>query len=353
MVRADSYRPDIDGLRALAVVAVILYHLGLDEFGGGFTGVDVFFVISGFLITRLVRSAVNRGNFSFATFYLRRARRLFPALAVALTGTFVLGALIFAPSHFEDLAEMTFYAIVSLSNVQLWMQSGYFDSAAELKPLLHTWSLAVEEQYYLVWPALVVFLLRFKREFVAAGAIAVLGLASLWATDVFLYSDPEAAFYLTPFRVSEFAIGALMVWVVQYQPQNKLVLEPLVALGLGAVLWPVFAYSENTAFPGTAALVPCLGTALLIYAGQAKYLGWLLRNRAAVTIGLISYSLYLVHWPLIVYYRYLILDEPTAFEQVSIVFVAFVLAGLMYRYVETPFRGRRATEADSKHRFPV
>lgn len=363
MSRPAEYRADIDGLRAVAVLAVLLYHLGFEGFQGGFVGVDVFFVISGFLITRLIRAEVlASGTFSFSNFYVRRARRLFPSLFFTLCLSFVLAFLLFSPAHLQRLGGSIVHALLSLGNFFFWSESGYFDADTVVKPLLHTWSLGVEEQYYLLWPlSLVLLLLKAKRYtpplIVLSGAIS-LGLnelfrdgppAALTAISAAMgswFADGAATiFYLAPFRVFEFSFGAILVWLVRHQPRNRLALEPLVPIGLLMIAYPVLTYTHETVFPSTNALLPCLGAAVLIYAGQAEWAGRILSNRMAVGIGLISYSLYLIHWPMIVFYKYWTFRPLALPEQVAICVLSLLAAALMYRFVERPFRIRSGSSA--------
>ncbi len=332
-----TYRADIDGLRAIAVVAVILYHFGFEAFGGGYVGVDVFFVISGFLITRMIRAQVAAGTFSFSNFYVRRARRLFPALFATIVATLGAAYLLFSPQHLERFGGSILHALFAAANFYFWGESGYFDADAAVKPLLHTWSLGVEEQFYLLWPALLVLLLR-RSSRSALVFIAAAGTLSLLLAERWLGSDEAAAFFLLPPRVMELALGAAMVWITDREPRNKLLLEPLVWAGLALIALSVLSYSETTPFPGLTSLVPCVGTALLIYGGRARYSGRILSNRPAVGIGLISYSLYLVHWPLLVFYRYYKLDEPSRLESWVLIAISFAAAALMYRFIENPIR---------------
>ncbi|MBI4887935.1 MAG: acyltransferase [Acidobacteria bacterium] len=336
-----DYRPDIDGLRALAVLAVVCFHLGVAPARGGYVGVDVFFVISGFLITRLILGDLQAGTFSLSRFYERRARRLFPALSFTVGCSFLFAVLLFSPQHLKPFGGSAVATMLGVSNVYFWYESGYFDVEAAFKPLLHVWSLCVEEQFYLVWPAFMLLLWRLRSNWFRAGAIAAAGVVSLVLSERALSVDAAASFYLTPFRVVEFAAGALMVWLVARQPTNGLWLEPIALGGLALVAYPVFAYTPATPFPGLHALVPCLGTALLLHAGAARYTGMLLRNAPAVGLGLISYSLYLVHWPIIVFYRYYKFDDLSGREAWALVAVSVAAAFFMYRFIERPFRRRR------------
>jgi len=334
------YRADIDGLRAIAVLSVLFFHVGFDGFSGGFIGVDVFFVISGFLITRLIKDELEAETFTFSNFYVRRMRRLFPALFFTLISTFLLGIVLFSPPHLERLGESALYALFSLSNFFFWGESGYFDIEANFKPLLHTWSLSVEEQFYLVWPALLFMLLKKGSKTLAISFIIVVSIVSLYFSEEWLISEPEGAFFLAPFRVIEFGFGALLAWanVAKFKHKANWLDEILLATGLALIGYSVFTYNTTTSFPGISALIPCLGAALAIYSGQAKYIGLFLRNPLAVKIGLISYSLYLAHWPIYAFYKYYAIDSLNSAEMWAIVLASFGVAILMYRFIETPFR---------------
>lgn len=352
-----GYRPDIDGLRAIAVIFVLLFHAELGPFTGGFVGVDVFFVISGFLITGLIVAEVEATrSFSFSAFYTRRARRILPALFFTIALSSVFAFLLFSPEHLKRFGGSMFSAVLSFSNVFFWQESGYFNIDAVNKPLLHTWSLGVEEQFYIFWPLLVIVLL--KRSIAAAAiGIAATGVLSFWAngwvlggealpairaafpwTKSWMREGVSAAFFLTPFRVFEFSIGALMVWLVRLQPDRPMLLEPILAAGLAMITYAALTYTDTTVFPYFNALLPCFGAALVIYAGMAPIGGLLLRNPVAVGVGLISYSIYLLHWPLIVFWRYYKFAPLSELDKYAVCAITIVWAWLVYRYVETPFR---------------
>jgi peptidoglycan/LPS O-acetylase OafA/YrhL len=333
-----QYRPDIDGLRAAAVLAVLLYHFNFSLFSGGFTGVDIFFVISGFLITQNIMADIGRGSFSFARFYVRRIKRLFPALYATLFLSLICSHLLFTPEHHVQFGKALLGSVLSVSNILFWKEAGYFDTAAEFKPLLHTWSLAVEEQFYFVWPALLLLLSKLGRTSWILLFLLGSSAASLYGAEHWLQSDPSGAFFLTPFRLAEFACGAALVWLPPLPAGKKWLAEPLLAVGFLGISWGIFVFSEQTAFPGLNALIPCAGAALIIYSGQAQFLGWLLRNPAAVAIGLISYSLYLIHWPLLIFYKYWKYIELTWIDRASLLLLCFLLAGLSWKYIEQPFR---------------
>jgi len=357
------HRPDIDGLRAIAVLSVLLFHFDFTLFKGGFVGVDIFFVISGFLITRLIRKEIlTTGTFRFGNFYLRRSRRLFPALFVTLLVSTVCAIWLFPPTHLQRFGGTLIHAMASVSNFFFWSEAGYFDVASRTKPLLHTWSLGIEEQFYLIWPLLLVLVVKKGKRYVAPIAIILLGAASFYlnirlgdgqsqlltklqvhlptwfSLESWLSQGESSLFFLLPFRVFEFTIGAALVWVGSFQFKQRLLNEALFALGLGLVLYSVFTFSDTMIFPSFNGLVPCFGAALLIFSGQTKFLGAVVRNKPFVWIGGISYSLYLVHWPLIVFVEYYQLSLIDGSQRYWMLGVAFILAYILHRSVEKPLR---------------
>ena len=349
---ALQYRPDIDGLRAVAVLAVLLYHLGVPGFEGGYVGVDVFFVISGFLITRLIRDeCLASGTFSFSNFYTRRLRRLFPAMVATGIATVIAGGLLFSPTDFSHhLGSLIFY-LTGVSNVHFWLESGYFDAEALTKPLLHSWSLGVEEQFYLIWPLALSFMLLRRQASYAPIALIVAILLSLVAGEIMLEFNRAAAFFLLPARIAELGIGALLVWVAGWRPSNPLVEEGMLLAGLAMIAAAILIYEPETRFPGLAALLPCAGAALAIQAGQARHAGLLLRNPLGVLIGKASYSIYLVHWPIIVFVTAYTFAELTPGHQGWIFAAALALGYLQFRFVEQPFR--RPKTGVSRRRFVI
>jgi len=243
-----SYRSSIDGLRAIAVLSVVLFHCGFARFSGGYVGVDIFFVISGYLITRKIHLEIVENNFSFLAFYLARMRRLFPALLATVTVTMLGGTLIFTPEHFSALAQSAIYSILAASNVYFWSQTGYWDLQSNLKPLLHIWSLSVEEQFYLVWPLLLLCSSRLRHHLGLALLFAIVCI-SVYFAGVIGELHPSAVFYLMPFRAFEFATGAVLIKFEQYRPKPGIALEIATAIALGLIIWPILTYSERTRFP--------------------------------------------------------------------------------------------------------
>ena len=338
----STYRPDIDGLRAIAVVAVVLFHARVGPFSGGFVGVDVFFVISGYLIAGIILDDIDAGRFSIAQFYERRLRRLFPALFAVLAGCTVAGYLLFLPEEFRKFGQSVVATSTFVSNFLFWSQAGYFDTPAELKPLLHTWSLAVEEQFYLIFPAFLLLVSKYAKRSMLRIVIAV-AVVSFLISAASLIKHPDTAFYLPHTRMWELLIGALLV-VAPIQPPANPRTCTIVAVG-GIVLIAVSTvfYTGLTPFPGPAALLPCVGAALIIHSGRGarSMIHELLATRPFVYVGLISYSLYLWHWPILVFARAWLVRPLTTLEAVGLIAASFVVADLSWRFVESPFRGKR------------
>lgn len=331
------YRREIDGLRAVAVVPVVLHHAGAPIFAGGFVGVDVFFVISGFLITSIILSEREEGRYSILRFYERRARRILPALFMVLTASAALAWLFLVPGDMRDFTRSLRYVLIFYSNHFFYRQTGYFATEAELQPLLHTWSLAVEEQYYLVIPLILAFLRPRKALVTALFGLLILSL--VWS-QYLITTDPAAAFFRTTSRFWELLMGSLLAILLRRTPQappgNA---DLLAAAGLILIMGAVFAFDENTPFPGANALVPTLGTALVLaYATQQTRVGSLLSTPLLVGLGLISYSLYLWHQPLLVFARFASGATVHPLVPPGAVTLSVALAYLTWRFVETPFR---------------
>ncbi|THH36566.1 acyltransferase [Aliishimia ponticola] len=336
-----KYRPDIDGLRSVAVIPVVLYHAGMPGFTGGFVGVDVFFVISGFLITTIVANEIAAGKFSLASFYERRARRILPALLVMVLAAFAVGFFVLLPGELRDLGKSAIATGVFLSNVFFLRAFDYFSPTAEFAPLLHTWSLAVEEQFYLFFPPLLMFFawMGWRR---TVWIVLGLSVISCIAAVALLPLKPDWVFYLIPFRTWELGAGAILALGMYGPPKRRAVRECLALLAIIGIVIPVFAYDSNTAFPALTALPPVLGATILIWVGAnggGSLVNTLLSRRALVWVGLISYSLYLWHWPILSYIRILLgsTDIPWDFATLAVV-ASVAMAWLSFRFVERPFR---------------
>lgn len=333
------YRPDIDGLRGLAILPVVLFHVGLPSFSGGFVGVDVFFVISGFLITSLIHPQMRAGNFSFAVFYERRIRRLFPALFAVVAACLLLAALLL-PVDLRSFSLSIAATVLFAANFLFWATTGYFDSSADGKLLLHAWTLSVEEQFYILFPAFLLLILRYlpghaQRLMLALAALSIAASATVVA------SDPAAAFYLPFFRAWELLLGALLAMNAIPPVASPALRDGLSLLGMFFVGYAVFTYTEGTAFSGVHAVLPCIGTAILIHTGRGdgSRVARVLALRPVQFVGLISYSLYLWHWPLVVLAKYFANTELKLTEQLLVVAASFAAAIVSWRYIERPFRG--------------
>lgn len=339
-MKAD-YRPDIDGLRAVAVLSVLLYHADFGGLRGGFVGVDVFFVISGFLITRLlVAELETSGRIRFGEFFLRRSRRLLPALFAVLLATTLAAVWLSSAAHLKAFGGSLAAAALSVANVYFYFEIDYFSTDSALKPLLHTWSLGVEEQFYLIWPLLLAWCGVTRRGRI--GLVLVLGVLSAAAGQYLLTSHSSAVFYLLPFRMVELLLGAGLALYGRTPVVRRWWHEALFLLGLLVILITVTHYEKRMLFPGLAALIPCMGAVLCIHAGGVARSAAFLRSRLMVGVGLISYSLYLVHWPLIALYKQSnLVAKLTRAEGAILVGASFVLAYALYRGVERPWRYRR------------
>ena len=333
-----KYRAEIDGLRALAVVPVILFHAGFELFSGGFVGVDVFFVISGYLITTILIEDIENKRFSIVNFYERRARRLLPALFFVMLVCIPFAWMWMLPSQMKDFSQSLVAVSLFASNILFWRESGYFDAAAEEKPLLHTWSLAVEEQYYVLFPVFLILAWRFGKNRVF-WMIVVMAAVSLLLSEWGWRNKATANFYLAPTRAWELFAGSIAAFIVQKQGVKN---NNLLALtGLLAILFSIFFYDETTPFPSLYALVPVLGVVLLVlYADKETIAAKLLSTRGFVGLGLISYSAYLWHQPLFAFARIKSQNNFSATLMVILVVASLCLAYLSWKCVETPFRNK-------------
>jgi peptidoglycan/LPS O-acetylase OafA/YrhL len=336
-----AYRPDIDGLRAIAVLSVVLYHAGIRSFSGGFVGVDVFFVISGYLITTIIVQDIRSGQFALARFYERRIRRIFPALFTVIPFTLAASAFLFDADAFLAIGKSVVATTLFLSNVLFWSEAGYFDKPSTLKPLLHTWSLAVEEQFYIVFPLLIALIVRVSKSTLKP-ALILLGSVSLIFSIYNVSHYPSAAFYLAQLRAWELLIGSLLALDTLPTHLDLRVRDALYPTGIVMILASVLFYSNDTPFPGMAAMLPTAGSALAIYSGidGGTLGGRILSLRPMVFIGRISYSLYLWHWPLIVLVRYYAIRPLSSSDLALLLLGCLTLSALSWKYIETPFRSK-------------
>ena len=355
-----KYRKEIDGLRAVAIIPVILFHAGFKIFEGGFIGVDVFFVISGYLITTIILADIESGTFSISNFYERRARRILPALFFIMLCCLPFAWFVLTPNHLKDFYQSVTAVSVFSSNILFWKESGYFDTATELKPLMHTWSLAVEEQYYVIFPLFLIVLWKMRKQliwgFLVAVTVISLGVAQ-WGA----YNKPSATFFLLPTRVWELAIGALIAYYflfkknhVEFVTSNKTISEALGLFGLVLICYSIFAFGKSTPFPSLYALIPTIGTALIItFSSPETTIGRLLSKRPLVGMGLISYSTYLWHQPLFAFARHMSLKEPSVVLILTLTLLSILFAYFSWRYVEMPFRDRKAISKNNIFIFTV
>ncbi|AWW72808.1 acyltransferase [Erythrobacter sp. KY5] len=338
------YRPDIDGLRALAVLPVLLYHAGLPGFSGGYVGVDMFFVISGFLITGIIVREVDTGTFSILDFYERRARRILPALLAMIALVLIAASWLFLPGDLESVGPSALAAVLFVANVWLFTETGYFQADGETTPLLHTWSLGVEEQFYIAMPVAIIVIARTMPERRNALLMLAAMISFVWA--VVKQADSDGfAFYMLPTRAWELLAGSLLALGIVPQIKRRWLAEVVCAGALALIALSVVIYDKATVFPGVAALAPVIAAAALIHCAPGTWTGRLLSLKGPVAIGLISYSLYLWHWPLIVFWSYVQSDKLTIVDTVGLIAVSLAIAWASWRFVEQPFR--------NKSRFPA
>ena len=349
---STGFRPDIQGLRALAVLSVVLFHLKISHIGGGYTGVDIFFVISGYLITRNILSDVQAGRFTFVHFYARRIRRIFPAMLATVAATVIAGALWLPPAQFVTQAQSGLASLLFVSNVYFWWNANqYFAADSNFISLLHLWSLSVEEQFYIFWPLIIVLIARWRASRLMLG-VAAIGLVSYVCAFVFDHGGGGGAFYLMPFRVYQFALGALALFVERSVSANIRIQRAAQIVGLLLCAVGIFALTSHLRLLGVAA---ALGAALVIYGGSQRASMPLLTNPVATYIGRISYSLYLVHWPVAVFANYVYGDAASGLIGLGIqLVIIFALAALTYRFIERPFlAGHNAPQKASPVRMLI
>ncbi len=346
-----NYRHEIDGLRAIAVIPVIFFHAGLPYFSGGFVGVDVFFVISGYLITSILLRDISVGSFSLINFYERRARRILPALCVVLFFSVLFSWFVLLAADMKEFSQSLVSVSLLSPNLFYWMQTDYFSSAAEMKPLLHTWSLGVEEQFYLFWPLIILFVWKFQRanRFLV---LSVLGLTSFFIMQYTLSQSVSLAFYHLPTRAWELIIGALAALFLNSQKQpisRHLTATIMSTLGLGLIFLSVVWLDKKSGYPSTLTLFPTLGTLLVIIYSQPKSaVTRFLSHPWLVAIGLISYSAYLWHQPIFAFAKHYLIAPPSWQVMTFLAFLSFCFAYCSWRFIERPFR---SVSKVSRHYF--
>ncbi len=337
-----KYRSDIDGLRALAVIPVILFHFDIAGFHGGFIGVDVFFVISGYLITALIYKEISNGSFSFLDFYERRARRLLPAAFLVIFCSCIAGWFLFTPEDFKQFGRALRAVSLVVSNVFFMQEAGYFDLPAQVKPLLHTWSLAVEEQFYIIFPPLLLFIMWKFRKHISVFLIALF-LVSFGISVATVEYFPAFAFYMLPSRAWELLLGAMLAVGMFPIIHSKVLNDILGISGIAMIVMAIVLFNEKIPFPGVAALLPCLGAVFIIWSSMSNksWTGAVLSWQPFIFIGLISYSLYLWHWPIRVFSQYYAGRELYASEKGMLIALTFLLSYLTWKFVEQPVRKKK------------
>lgn len=338
-----SYRHDIDGLRAIAVLLVIFFHAEFSFLGGGYIGVDVFFVLSGFLITLTIDKEMSEDQFSFKQFYLRRIRRIIPVLVFVILVSVVPAYFILFADNFESYSRTLLHTMLSTNNFHLWItQKDYFSENSDLIPFLHTWSLSVEEQFYFLWPISLLFLhkkMNLQKRLIFVFIFLIFGIiVSVYLTDM----DPNMAYFLLPARIFELGIGACLAMFWDKLPEVSKAKNHIISIvGFGLILVPACVLNKTSIFPGINAFWPCLGTAMLILSGKNTnskgIINTILQNKLLVLVGLLSYSMYLWHWPLFMFIKYLGINLEGMIRIISLV-VIFVLSYFSWRFIEQPFR---------------
>lgn len=337
-----KYRPDIDGLRAVAVLSVIIYHAFPSIITGGFVGVDVFFVISGYLISGIIIKSIKSGSFSFLDFYSRRIKRIFPSLMLMLISVFIAGYFIMMPSDYANLGKHIISSALSFQNLMLLSESGYFDSSSELKPLLHIWSLGVEEQFYLLWPIALIIIYKYIKKPVIA--ISIISLLSFVLCVFYSYKDISLAFYFPIFRLWELSAGAILYSFLDKE-SNKLRNGTPDIISLTAILvisYSLFNINSSDVFPGFLALLPVIASVLIIGFCRDSILSRrVLSDSRVVYIGKISYPLYIWHWPLLSFFYYAspqLNGTQDTIARICLLVASFILASLTYHLIENKIR---------------
>lgn len=334
---SKNYQPGVDGLRTVAVMLVILYHVGFNFFSGGFIGVDVFFVISGYLITGILNNQVCSHSFSYLSFLASRISRLYPALLFTVSLVMLFCFLTYSSEDFESVASSSIPALLSSSNIFFANTTGYFDTSSDINPLLHTWSLSVEQQFYLAWPLLLLAVLKINAK-AAPTFIFLVSILSLILSQMATKQDPTNAYYLLQYRVFELGFGGLTYYAYRNLNIPNRLKELFLSGGLIIIVLSSITINSSTQFPGVNAFIPVMGAILCIISHDAKYVGKLINNKVFVATGIASYSIYLIHWPLIVFYKYWIFREINNIERVAIIISSIVIGFFMYSLIENKYR---------------
>jgi peptidoglycan/LPS O-acetylase OafA/YrhL len=354
-MKSITYQPEIDGLRALAVLSVVFFHLKFSFFGGGFIGVDIFFVISGYLISSILFTEIKRNNFDFKKYLKKRLKRLLPALAFTAFISLCFSYLILSPFDLVNFSKSVLSSIFFVSNIFFWNQSNYFDQVSDFKPFLHTWSLGIEMSFYLIWPIFLIFLIKyfnkiakivFKIFFISCSLLFIhfiLSKGLVFETTIFdniLHGKyiSDTIFYLVPFRLFEFFFGSIIIFLPKIKFNYSIQVFFFVC-GLFLIIISIFSLNSQTSFPSIFTIPVVLGTSLLIYFRETKNLNKILNNKIAIFFGLISYSLYLVHWPIISIFKYYNLGIINLNNKILIFIISILISFLMYKFIEKPFRG--------------
>ncbi len=341
-----QYRPEIDSLRAVAVLIVIFFHAGLEFFKGGYVGVDVFFVISGYLISSLIISKKSIYSFNLSNFFEGRIRRLVPALFFVIIITVPFSWFLLTPSELKNFGQSIINSSLFTSNILFWRESGYFASESEFKPLLHTWSLSIEVQFYILFSLFLLFILKLKKKWIVTLSIFIFGISlsiALWGA----INKPDANFYLLPSRGWEFLLGFYIAYFnLDKKSDNHFLLNNILCLiGLSMIIFPTVSYDSNTPFPSLYSLIPTIGTALLIiYLKPSTFLFKIFNFKPLVLMGLISYSAYLIHFPILAFMKILYGPELVAVSALIILFITILLSYFAWKYIEKPFRDKKVID---------
>lgn len=336
MYKIDNLKYEIEFLRAISVILVLLFHFEIFFFSGGFIGVDVFFVISGYLITDIILKKKN--NFDIKEFYIRRLKRLFPIILLITSLTVILGIFIFSPIHFERLTNSSKSTIFGFSNFFFFKEQGYFDHEKLFKPLLHTWSLSVEIQFYIIWPLIIIFFKKYFRDNILILITTIFFISFILSA---LYSFRTSSFfYFTGFRFFEFMIGALIVFFKKEISKN--LSNIFFLIGTSIILFSSIFFDESFSFPDYYAFIPCLGAALVVLSGNSvNSFNVIIKNKFIILLGKISYTVYMTHWPILIFYRYQKIEDLFIYEKILIIIFTLIMSFLLFRYFEEPLRRKK------------